>query len=47
MYKMGKEVIKFGNIEVKKQKFHQHKSSILIYDININEIVAFKSFLSV
>ena len=26
---MGKEIITFGNIEVEKHKFHQHRSSIL------------------
>ena len=26
IYRMGKEVIRFGNIEVEKHKFHQYKS---------------------
>ena len=28
IYKTGKEIIMFGNIEVEKQKFHQYKSPI-------------------
>ena len=35
---MSKEIITFGNIEVKKHKFHQHKSPISIYDVYINRI---------
>ena len=27
---MEKIIIKYGDIEIKKQKFHQHKSPILI-----------------
>ena len=36
---MGKEVITFDNIEVEKHKFHQHKSPISIWDVNINKII--------
>ena len=36
---MGKEVIKFGKVEVVKHKFHQHKCPILIYDGNVDRIV--------
>ena len=36
---MGKEIITFGNIENKKQRFHCQKNSILIYDLNIDRIV--------
>ena len=36
---MGKEIITFGDIEVEKHKFHQQKSPILIYDVNIVRIV--------
>ena len=36
---MGKEIITFGNIEVAKHKFHQHKMPILIYDRSIDRIV--------
>ena len=31
---MGKQIIAFGNIEVDKHKFHQHKTPISIYDLN-------------
>ena len=36
---MGKETITFAKIEVEKQKFHQHKSPISIYDVTIDRIV--------
>ena len=36
---MGKEIITFGDTEVEKHKFHQHKSPILIGDLNINKII--------
>ena len=36
---MEKTIIKFGDIEIQKQKFHQHKGSISIKNIDINEIV--------
>ena len=36
---MDKTIIKFGCIEIEKQKFHQHKSPISINNININKIV--------
>ena len=36
---MCKEIITFGNIEVEKHKFHQHKSPISIYDVNVDGIV--------
>ena len=35
---MDKTIIKFGDIEIKKQKFHQHKSP-LINNIDINKII--------
>ena len=37
-YEMEK-VIKFGDIEIQKQKFHQHKGRISMKNININKIV--------
>ena len=37
--KIDKAVIKSGDIEIKKHKFHQHKSPISIENIDINEIV--------
>ena len=38
-YKMGNGMIKFGDVEVEKNKFHQHKNSISIYDVDIDKIV--------
>ena len=39
IHKMGKEII---TLEVEKHKFHQHKSPISIYDVNIDRIVVSK-----
>ena len=39
MYKMGKENVMFGNIEVEKHKFYQHKSPISIADVDISKIL--------
>ena len=36
---MGKQIKVFGDIEIGKHKFHQRKSPILIYDVNIDKIV--------
>ena len=36
---MGKEIIAFGDIEVEKHKFDQHKNPMSIYNINIDKIV--------
>ena len=36
---MGKEIIAFGDLEVEKHKFDQHKNPMLIYNINIDRIV--------
>ena len=36
---MGKEIITFGDIEIEKYNFHQHKSPIAIGDVNINKII--------
>ena len=33
------EVIKFGDTEIQKQKFHQHEETISIKNINIIKIV--------
>ena len=46
-YKMDKEIITFGNIEVVKQRFHQQKSPFLVSDVDISNIVVYISFLSV
>ena len=37
---MDKEFIVLENIEIEKQKFHYHKNTILIYDVDINKILA-------
>ena len=36
---MEKAVTKFGDIEIEKQKFHQHKTHISIKNIDINKTV--------
>ena len=36
---MDKEIITFGNSEVERHKFHQHKIPISLYDVNISKIV--------
>ena len=36
---MGKTFIKFRNIEIAKQKFHQHKRPISMKKIDINKII--------
>ena len=36
---MEKSIIKFGDIEIEKEKFHQNKRPISIKNIDINEIV--------
>ena len=35
--KMAKTIIKFGDIEIEKRKFHQHKRPISINNIDINK----------
>ena len=37
--KIEKSVIKFGDIEIEKQKFHQNKRPISIKNIDLNRIV--------
>ena len=37
--KMGKTIIKLGDVKINKQKFHQHKLPISIKNIDINKIV--------
>ena len=41
MYKMEKIIIKFGDIETQKQKFHQQKGPISIKNMDINKIVVY------
>ena len=36
---MDEKIIKFGDTEIEKYKFHQHKNPILINNIDINKIV--------
>ena len=36
---MDKKIIKFNDTEVEEFEFHEHKSPILINDINIDKIV--------
>ena len=36
---MDKKIIKFDDTEVEEFEFHEHKSPILINDINIDKIV--------
>ena len=38
-YIKKKKNIKFGNAEIQKQKFHRHKRSISIKNIDINKIL--------
>ena len=44
---MGKETSTFGDIKVESHKFHQHKSPISTYDLEINKTVVSNSFLLV
>ena len=37
--KIDKKIIKFSDTQIEKHKFHQHKSPILINNIDINKIV--------
>ena len=36
---MDKKIISFGETEIEKHKFYQHKHSVSIYDIDINKIL--------
>ena len=38
---MEKAIIKFGDIEIRKQKFHQHKEPFSKKSIKIDKIVVF------
>ena len=37
--KVGKEIIAFGNIEIKKRKFHHRKNLVLLGDMDIDNIL--------
>ena len=41
---MGKEVITFGDTEIEKHRFCYNKTPMLIYDIDVNKIVASSKF---
>ena len=34
---MNKKIVNFGDTEIEKPKFHQHKNAILINNINIKK----------
>ena len=36
---MGKEVLKFGDIEIEKNKFYHHESLILLKDVDIEKVL--------
>ena len=36
---MDARIIAFGDTEIEKQKFHNHKNPILIDDVDINKIM--------
>ena len=38
---MEKTIITFGDIEIQKQKFHQHKGPISIKNVDMDKIVVF------
>ena len=38
---MEKAIIEFGDIEIEKQTFHQHKRPILMKNIDINKIAVY------
>ena len=41
---MEKTIIKFGKIDIQKQKFHQHKRPISINDIDIHKMIVSNKF---
>ena len=41
MHKMGKEIMKFRDTEIKQHRFHLRKNQILTYDVDVNK----KSYL--
>ena len=36
---MAKQIVTFGDIEVERHKFHQHKNPISVHDVNTDRIV--------
>ena len=41
---MGKEISKFGNIEIEKNKFYHHKTSIFLKDVDIKKVLGSNNF---
>ena len=39
---MGKEILKFGNIEIEKNKFYRHKSPIYLGDVDTEKVLVSK-----
>ena len=35
--KVDQKIITLNETEIEKHKFHQHKNSVLIYDVNMNK----------
>ena len=44
--KMGKEVITFGNVDIKKRKFHHYKNLTYLNDANVNSILIYNRIFS-
>ena len=42
---MEKTIIKYGDIEIKNQKFHEHKITISIDNIDVDEIAVSKRII--
>ena len=36
---MDKEILTFGNIEIEKNKFHRHKTSIHLGDVDVEKVL--------
>ena len=39
---MGKEILAIGNIEIEKNKFYHHKTSIFLGDVDIEKVLMSK-----
>ena len=37
---MGKKILTFGDIEIKKKKNYRHKNPIILKDVDIEKVVA-------
>ena len=40
---MGKEILTFGDFEIEKNKFHCHKTSIFLKDVDIENVLVSKN----